>query len=180
MMKRRVKRLLVFCCMILRVFDVQSCNITIDAIVDDEGSSNTQLDWPWMIKVDSVDVNDDEYCLINATAYCKTLDFVLYNIVNISTGSTCLKLVLNKDPSGNLTSYVIPYNAPPLSGISLHFVGEENTVITCDNNTGNTTTAWSVQNASFIVFNSLYFSSCNRRLEIANITNVHFENVKVR
>lgn len=167
--------------MVLLVFDGQSCNITIDSIVNDKSYSNkTRPDWPWLITVDSVDGNNSDNCLINQTVRCKTLDFVLNNIVNVSTRSTCLKLVLNKDPSKNSTSYFIPYNAPPLSGISLYFVGEENTLITCENNTGDAATAWSVKNAAFIVFKSLHFSSCNRRLEISNVTSVYIENTRVR
>ena len=172
-----MNRLLIFCCVILLVSDAQSCNITIDSIINEETSSNnTRLHWPWTIMVDSVDGNDTDNCLIDQTVHCKTLHFVLKNIIEFSTQSTCLKLVLSK----NSSNHVIPYNAPPLSEVNLYFVSEEDTLITCENNTGNTATAWSIQNASFVVFKSLQFSHCNRRLEIANVTHIYFENVIVR
>ena len=169
------ERFLVFCCVILLIPDVQSCNITIDSIITNETSS-TRLNWPWTITVDSIDGNDTNNCLINQTVHCKTLQFVLKHIVEFSTQPTCLKLVLSRS-SSNVT---IPYNAPPLSDINLYFVSEGDAVITCENNTGNAATAWSIQNTTFVVFKSLQFSNCNRRLEVANITHVYFDNVTVR
>ena len=81
-----------------------------------------------------------------------------------------------------LNHHVIPYNAPLLSGISLYLVGEEDTVITCENNVTRST-VWSIQNASFVIFKSLQpglQTQCNERLEIANMTDVYLENVIVR
>ena len=165
------------CCMILLTTDIQGCNITIDSALSEvlsEGTS-TRLNWPWTITVDDNGSNIKN-CLINQNVHCKTLYFVLNNIIEFSTQSTCLKLVLSKDSS----NHVIPNSAPPLSGINLYFVSEEDTVITCENSTGNAATAWSIHNASFVIFKSLQFSNCNQRLEVANVTHVYFENVTVR
>ena len=172
-------RLLILCCvLILLVPDVQSCNITIDSVLSEgTSSSNTRLNWPWTIRVDSTNGEDINNCLTNQTVRCKTLHFVLNNIIKFSTQSTCLKLVLL---SKNSSIHVIPNSAPHLSGINLYFFSEEDAVITCENNTGNAATAWSIQNASFVVFKSLQFSNCNQRLEVANVTHVYFENVTVR
>ena len=174
-----MKRLMTLCCMLLLIVDVQSCNITIDSIINEDTSSDkTRLKWPWTITVDSIDGNDIDNCLINQSSNqsdCKTLQFVFKNIGK-STQSPCLKLVLSKN-SSNVT---IPYNAPPLSDINLYFVSEGDAVITCENSTGNAAAAWSIQNATFVVFKSLQFSNCNQRLEVANITHVYFESVTVR
>ena len=124
-----MKRLMTFWCMILLIGDVQSSNVTSDSIINEETSSNnTRLNWPWTITVDSVDGDDNENCLINQTIYCKTLRFVLKNIVEFSTQSICLKLVLSKSSS----NHVIPNSAPPLSEINLYFISEEDAVITCE------------------------------------------------
>ena len=177
-----MKRLLIFCCIMLLVTDVQSCNITIDSILNEETSSiiTGPNNWSWTITVDSINGINSDNCLINETIHCKTLDFVLKSIADFSTQPIsrppCLKLVLSKNSKG----HVIPYNAPPLTEVSLYFVSEEDSLITCDNNLENTTTVWSIKNAAFVVFKSLHFSSCNQRLEITNITNVYFENVKIR
>ena len=172
-----MERLLILCCVLTSLVpDIQSCNITIDSVLSEGTSSNnTRLNWPWTITVDSSG-SDIKNCLINQNVHCKTLHFVLNNITEFYTQSTCLKLVLSKDSS----YHVIPNSAPPLSEINLYFVSEENAVITCENSTGNAATAWSIQNASFVVFKSLQFSNCNQRLEVANVTHVYFENVTVR
>ena len=167
-------KLAILCCMLLLTSYSRSCNFTIDSIVNE--NNDTRLEWSWTITIDSIDGSDSENCLFDQSVHCKTLAFVLNNINEYSTQSPCLKLVLNK----NSSSHLIPYNAPPLSGISLYFVSEEDALITCDNNTGSAATAWSIQNANFVVFKSLHFSSCNQRLEIANISNVYFENIQVR
>ena len=65
-----------------------------------------------------------------------------------------LKIILRN----SLNRHIIPYNAPPLSGISLYLVGEEDTVITCENNVTRST-VWSIQNASFVIFKSLQFTN---------------------
>ena len=174
-----MKKLLIFCCIVLASHDVWSCNITIDSITENAENNDTQLDWPWTITIDSIDGSDSESCLINQTVHCKTLGFVLNNITEYSTRTqlTCVKVVLGK----NSPNHVIPRNALALTDISLYFVSEGNAVITCENiNVGISATAWSIQNASFVVFKSLHFSNCNQRLEIANVTDVHFENVKIR
>ena len=175
-----MKRLLTFCCMVLLILDAQSCNITVDSVVNE----NSQLEWPWTITVDSSDGSDSENCLIDQTVHCKTLDFVLNNITNFYTQPTCLKLVLVTNHSlqntENAARHTIPYSAQPLSEISLYFVGEQDALITCENSIGTSATAWSIQNATFVVFKSLHFSNCDLRLEIANVTDVYFENIQVK
>ena len=176
-MERLTRRLMTLCCMILLTTNIQSCNITIDSVLSEgTSSSNTRLNWPWTITVDSTNGDDIDNCLVNQAVHCKTLHFVLNKITEFYTQSTCLKLVL----LDNSSNHVIPNSAPPLSGINLYFFSEEDAVITCENNTGNAATAWSIQNASFVVVKSLQFSNCNRRLEVANVTHVYFENVTVR
>lgn len=170
----------------LLVFSVQSCSITVDSIVNEKNSfgnnsnntsndTGTQFDWPWTITIDSINGNDSEGCL-SQTVPCKTLGFVLNGIANVSTRqAACLKLIL----SNNSKSHIL-YNAPSLSAISLYFVSEEDAVITCKESMVNTATAWSIQNADFVVFDSLHFSNCSQRLKIANITNVYIKDVKIR
>ena len=173
-----MKKLLIFCCIVLASHDVCSCNITIDFIVSAK-DSDMQFDWPWTITIDSIDGSDSESCLINQTVHCKTLGFVLNNNITEYDQATCLKLVLSK----NSPSHFIPHNAVTLTDLSLYFVSEGDAVITCENgdiDMGNASTAWSIQNASFVVFKSLHFSNCNQRLEIVNITDVYFENIKIR
>ena len=180
-----MKELIIFCYVLLLLPCVQlSCNFTIESIINEETShvtgNATQLSWPWTITIDSIDGDDVEKCLTGQTVSCKTLQFVLNNTANFSAQSACLKLILRKHDDS--LSNIIPYNAPPLSGISLYFISEGDAVITCENSTGNATmpTAWSIQSADFVVFKSLQFTNCNQRLEIANITNAYFENVKIR
>ena len=168
------KKLITFWCAVLLITSIESCNITVESTINEEISSGsgTQLGWPWTITIDS-DGNDDENCLTDQTVHCKTLQFVLNKL---PTQSTCLKIILRKN---SLNHHIIPYNAPPLSGISLYLASEEDAVITCENNvTGST--SWSIQNASFVVFKSLQFTNCNERLEIANMTDVYLENVIIR
>ena len=158
--------------------DVWSCNITVDSIENAE-NNDTQLDWPWTITIDSIDGSDSESCLINQTVHCKTLGFVLNSVTEYSTRtqSTCVKVVL----SNNSLNHVIPHNALALTDISLFLVSEGDVMITCENiNVAVPATAWSIQNSTFVVFKSLHFSNCNQRLEIANVTDVYFENVKIR
>ena len=176
-----MKRLLIFCCIVLASHDVCSCNITTDFILNAK-SSDTEFDWPWRITIDSIDGNDSESCLINQTIHCKTLGFVLNNNITEYAQATCLKLVLSKNSPSNF----IPHNALTLTKVSLYFVSEGDAMITCENDnrinveSGNSSTAWSIQNANFVVFKSLHFSNCNQRLEITNITDVYFENIKIR
>ena len=173
----KMKWLLMLCCTLL--VDAQTCNITIDSIINENISA--RLEWPWTITIDSSTGSDSENCLKDHTFHCKTLDFVLNNINDFYIQPTCLKLVLTTNNSSkNATKYTIPYNAQRLSGISLYFVGEEGALITCQNGIGITATAWSIQNATFVVFKSLKFSNCNQRLEIVNVTDVYFENIQVR
>ena len=175
-----MKWVLTLCCIVL--VDAQSCNITIDSIINENISA--RLEWPWTITIDSSTGSDSENCLNNHIFHCKTLDFVLNNINDFYIQPTCLKLVLTTNNSSHKTknamTYTIPYNAQRLSGISLYFVGEEGALITCQNGIGSTATAWSIQNATFVVFKSLKFSNCNQRLEIVNVTDVYFENIQVR
>ena len=173
-----IKKLLIFCCIVLASQDAWSCDITVDSIVTAE-NNDTQLDWPWIITIDSTDGSDSESCLINPTVHCKTLGFVLNNNITEYPQATCLKLVLSKNSPSNF----IPHNAVTLANVSLYFVSEGDAVITCENgdiNIENAGTAWSIQNASFVVFKSLHFSNCNQRLEIVNVTDVYFENVEIR
>ena len=177
---------LIFCYVLLLLPGAQlSCNVTIDSIINEETASTgvAQLvGWPWSITIDNIDGDDDEKCLTDQTVRCKTLRFVLNNAAKYSQ-STCLKLILSGNMSDS-SSHVIPYNAPTLSGISLYFISEGDGVITCEKSTGNATrlrpTAWSIQDTDFVVFKSLQFINCNQRLEIANTTNVYFENVGIR
>ena len=139
---------------------------------------NTCLnDTATVVNVNADNGIDSRMCLIDENINCKTLSYVFNNVHSLNIA--CLQVILKQTD----VMHLLPSGSPLLSGISLYMTSEKGSAqITCPNNVEceNITTSWSLQNAEVVIFKSLIFSNCKKRLAVVNVSHVHFQDVTFR